>query len=87
VDFNLSKVIINTTTCVKRRRVSTHIDPGVPIPIIEALMVAFLLPQLPTLLAEAAITRLFTRVILEGAKYENTLPTLFFIELPSIFLS
>jgi len=51
-------VIIDTTTCFKRKRVSTHIDPGVPIPIIEALMVVFLLPQLPTLLAEAAATRL-----------------------------
>lgn len=58
--------------------VSTHVEPNVLVLIVKVSMVAFPLPQLFALSAEAASTRPSTRVVLEENEFKDVFTNLIF---------
>lgn len=76
VDFTPPKVIAGAATHFQKRRVSILMEPGVLVSIIEALVVAFPLPQLPALLIEATVVGPSTRVIPKEIKFKNVFTNL-----------
>jgi len=76
VDFTPPKVIAGAATHFQKRRVSILMEPGVLVSIIEALVVAFPLPQLPALLVEATVVGPSTRVIPEETKFKDVFTNL-----------
>jgi hypothetical protein len=75
VDLTPSKVIAGVVARFKRKKVSTPIETSVPSSI-KALVMAFPLLQLLTLLIEAAAIGPFTWAILESIKLENVFANL-----------
>jgi len=75
VDLTPSKVIAGVVARFKRKKVSTPIETSVSSSI-KALVMAFPLLQLLTLLIEAAAIGPFTWAILESIKLENVFANL-----------
>jgi len=65
-------VIAGPTIYFKRKMVFTLVEINVPSSNIETLMVAFLLPRLPTLFAEVAVVGPSTRAIPKEVEFEYT---------------
>jgi len=66
------------------RRVYTLVDSGVPVSIIEIYMMAFSLPQLPTLLIEAEQLGPLPGLFLRELCLRMLMPTSLLVELPSL---
>jgi hypothetical protein len=68
-------VIAGAATHFQKRRVSILMEPGVLVSIIEALVVAFPLPQLPALLVEATVLGLLLELFLRKLSSRMFSPT------------
>lgn len=75
-------MIAGTIISFKRIRVSNPVELNVLVLIVKALMVAFPLPQLSTLLAEATVIGPSTRVVLEKTEFEDAFVNLTFGQAP-----
>ena len=64
-------MIVSIATRFKRRKVSTLIDFYVMVSILEVIMMAFTLPQFPTLLIGAIVVKPFTWVIPHRVEFKN----------------
>ena len=63
--------IISIVTHFKRRRVSTLVDFGVIVSIIEVIVMTFPLPQFPALLIEVIVVEPFTRVVPHRVEFKD----------------